>query len=315
MIFDVVDPKEHTFDEWITKVEEFLQHYPEFERKEGDLYFTQDDVVDPWGEDSILYTVPGEEGGKIELRDGDDKVYLFVEEFAGRNLKDSKEGSQFHLCAPTTIYGFSHNSLGSSRFHEGPIHGVYFLYQGERAEYPQPITFERLWGGALFKAIYWINAQTNRLQDQKIKGEVDQVKQRFDLSVKFTHPALVNLVLEKIPNRMAIKEWGEGALNISWESPTLDQLKEFFECMPVEEASYEHLQMRLVWEASFEDAPPQEVTYLGVEKRKLKPFIHIPRIRSSKTFREHFKSHFKGYRVDRHDYLIEHIDLSAWENP
>ena len=311
MIFDVIDPKDHSFEEWITKVEDYLSTYDNYDRTEGEIYFTQDDVAEPWGEDSLLYSVEGAEGGMIELRAGDQAVYMFVEEFAGRNLKDTKEGNQFHLSAPNAVYGFTHNSLGRCRFHEGPIRGVYFLYQGDRAEFPQSISFERLWNGALFRAIYWINVQTNRLQDQKIKTEVDHVKTRLEMNVEFTHPALVNLVLEKIPNRMAIKEWGDGVLNISWESPTLDQLRDFFECMPTEDASYSRLHLRFVWEAFFENGESQEVTYLGVEKRSLQPIVHLPRTRCSKSFREGFKSFFKGYRVDRQDYQVDHIDLNG----
>ena len=40
MIFDVIDPKEHSLNQWIEKIEGFLEAYdPKYERQEGELYF------------------------------------------------------------------------------------------------------------------------------------------------------------------------------------------------------------------------------------------------------------------------------------
>ena len=71
MEFDVIDPKDHSFDDWIHKIETFLNSYPEYQDysvSEGELYFTRDDIADPWGEESMVYVIPGESGGLIELR-------------------------------------------------------------------------------------------------------------------------------------------------------------------------------------------------------------------------------------------------------
>ena len=120
MIFDVIDPKEHSFGEWIEKVEAFLDSYGQhYERKDGDIYFTQDGIAEPWYEESILYKVSGPEGGMIELRGIDEKFYMFTENFAGRNLKDTKDGHQFNLVAPTSVYGFTHNNLGKIHAQQG----------------------------------------------------------------------------------------------------------------------------------------------------------------------------------------------------
>ena len=316
MIFDVIDPKDHTLDEWIGMVEDFLNSYndDDYERLEGELYFTQDDISEPWGEESILYTVLGDTGGKIEVRGTDAQVYMFTEEFAGRNLKDTKDSYQFHLWSPNAVYGFSHNNLGKSRFHEGPINGIYFLYQGERAEFPQSTQYERLWGGGLLKAYNWIHQQINRFLGQRIHEEVDHIQQRLEMHVEFTHPASVNASLDLLPNRAAIKRRSDKILEVSWTSPTFDQLREFFEGLPTEEANYHKLHVRLVWEAVLVEGGLREITYLGAEKRNLKPLIQLPRHRCSKSFREKFKAHFKGYRVDRQDYMIDR-DLKSLESP
>lgn len=313
MIFDVIDPKHHTLNEWISMVEEFLESYNrEYERLEGELYFTQDDIAEPWGEESILYMSPGPEGGKIEVRGGDERVYMFTEGFAGRNLKDTKDSSQFNLWSPSAVYGFSHNNGGKSRFHEGPIENIYFLYQGERAEYPQPISYERLWFGGFLRAYNWIHQQINRFLTQKVNDEVELIQQRLEISLEFSHPTLVNAVLERVPHRAAIKRRGGSTLEIAWMSPTFDQMRELFSSLPIEPERYLKLHIQLTWEAILnEDRGVREITYLGAEKRGLKPLIQMPRSRCSKNFREKFKSHFKGYRVDRQDYMVDQAARAA----
>lgn len=312
MIFDVIDPKEHSFNEWIDKVESFLDSYGQtYERQDGELYFTQDDIAEPWQEESIVYKVDGPEGGVIELRGCDEGFYMFTEDFAGRNLKDTKDGHQFNLVAPTSVYGFTHNSLDKSRFHHGPTHGVYFLYQGDRAECPQATTLERLWGGLLLKATYWIHNQVGRFQDQKQIQEVEQTQYRLELEVEFTHKASVNLVIDKIHNRTSIKERNDKRLTLAWRSPTFEQLRELFEGMPSEAQQYAHLKLRVIWEAHFLEGEAKEITYIGAEKRALKPMIHLPKNRTSKVFKEAFKNHFKGYRIDKQEYLPELIEFQA----
>ena len=309
MIFDVIDPKEHSFNEWIDKIENFLGSYdPNYQREEGELYFCQDDIAEPWGEESILYTVPGPNGGKIELRGVDEQVYLFTEEFAGRNLKDTKETNFFHLVAPSCVYGFAHNNLEKSRFHKGPIQGIYFLYQGDRAEFPQSISYERLWGGVLIKAIYWIHNQVGRFQEQKKIVDIEQTQYRLEMDVEFQHPSAVNMVIENIHNRMAIKSRKDKRLVLDWRAPTFEHMKELFEGMPKVSEQYANLKIRIVWEAQFTEGGSQEVTYIGAEKRELKPLIHLPKTRTSKAFRDAFKSHFKGYRVDKQDYLLDFVE-------
>ena len=312
MLFDVIDPKEHTFNEWIHKVETFLETYdPNYERLEGELHFNQDDIADPWGEESILYTVDGPKGGKIELRGTDDRFYMFTEEFAGRNLKDTKDGNQFHLVAPSCVYGFTHNNLSKSRFHDGPISGIYFLYQGERAEFPQATPLERLWGGVLLKAIYWIHNQVSRFQEQKRITDVEHTHYRLELEVEFNHKSAVNLVIDKVHNRTAIKKREDKTLVLAWKSPTFEQLRELFEGMPTEPLQYANLKLRVVWEANLVDGSIQEITYIGAEKRALKPLVHMPKMRTSKELREAFKAHFKGYRVDKQEYLLDLTEFNV----
>jgi hypothetical protein len=312
MIFDVIDPKEHSLNQWIEKIEGFLEAYdPKYERQEGELYFCQNDIAEPWAEESILYTVPGPKGGKIELRGIDEQVYLFTEEFAGRNLKDTKDTNHFHLVAPSCVYGFTHNALKKSRFHEGPIQGAYFLYQGERAEYPQATSHERLWGGVLLKAIYWIHNQVSRFQDQQKLVDVEHTQYRLEMEVEFNHKSAVNLVIDKVHNRTAIKSRQDKKLVIAWKSPTFEHMRELFEGMPTVAEQYASLKLRVVWEVFFTEGGSKEVTYIGAEKRALKPLIHLPKMRTSKDFRDAFKAHFKGYRVDKQDYLLDLVEFDA----
>jgi hypothetical protein len=308
MEFDVIDPKDHSFDDWIHKIETFLNSYPEYQDysvNEGELYFTRDDIADPWGEESMMYVIPGESGGLIELRGVDRDIYLFAEEFAGRNLKDSKEGNQFQFKNPTAVYGFDHNSLGKSRFHKGPIKGVYFLHQGDLANHPQSTPAARLWGGVLSQAIQWIHNQVSRFQELKELNESEGPANTFELDVTFAHPASVGLVLEKIRFRQSIKERERKRIRIVLENPAFDTLRDLFDVMPCEDDQYETLKLKMVWGIEKPDGERSVVTYMGAERRFLKPLIHLPRQRCAKEFRERFREHFKGYRVDRQEYLLD----------
>ena len=305
MEFDVIDPKDHSFDEWIDKVEGFLtKHYPQYIKREGDLYFTRDDIAEPWGEESILYLVEGEEGGMIELRESDQKTYLFAEEFAGRNLKDSKDINHFQLKAPTTVYGFNHQSLSKSRFHKGPISKVYFLYQGEISDHPLSTSLERLWEGTLFQAIHWIHNQVGRFQTLKKIFESEGVMNHFEMDVTFTHPASLNLILEKV-SRASIRTRERKRIQLYIENPPFDQLRDLFEAMPPDDLHYESLELKMVWGVELPSHEREIITYIGAEKRQLKPFVHLPRQRCARSFREQFRDHFKGYRVDRQEYLLD----------
>jgi hypothetical protein len=305
MEFDVIDPKDHSFQTWIGYIEGFLSNYSNYTKEEGIIYFTQNDIAEPWNEDSIVYQVEGDEGGLIEIRDGDSQIYLFAEGFAGRNLKDSKEGNQFQLQGPGTVYGFEHNSLNRSRFHLGPIGEIYFLHQGEGTHCPQPTPSDRLWQGTLIQAIQWIHNQVNRFQEQKrISSEFSTVN-IFELDVSFTHPSAVNLVLERVRSRTYVKKRERQRIVIQLENPTFETLRDLFEAMPSGDEYYNDLKLLMSWGVENEEGERTLITYIGAEKRKLKPFIHIPRQKSAKSFREAFRAHFKGFRVDRQEYLLD----------
>ena len=151
MEFDVIDPKDHGFEDWICKVETFLEQFPEYDKREGELYFVRDDIAEPWREESIVYEVDGEDGGVIEVRSEDQQIYIFVEEFAGRNLKETKDISSFQVHSPGSVYGFTQQSASQSRFHEGPIENSYFIYPGGKLEHsPKAVPAEKLFHMGVF---------------------------------------------------------------------------------------------------------------------------------------------------------------------
>ena len=306
MEFDVIDPKSHSFDEWMEKVEGFLHtHYPNFTLSEGELYYTRDDIAEPWQEESVIYRVAGEEGGLIELRGIDQEVYMFADSFAGRNLKAAKDGNTFHLTCPATVYGFQHNSMSRSRFHRGPIQDIYFLHQGEISDYPLPTPIHRLWGGSLLQSILWVHNQVGRFQELKRIFECEGTRNFFEMDVRFVHPASVNLILEQIRSRHSIKERERKRIRIYIENPSFDALRELFEVMPEEEKDYEELKLRMVWGVDLIDESTEMITYIGAEKRKLRPLVHLPRQKCAKRFRDLFREYFRGYRVDRQEYLLD----------
>ena len=58
-----------------------------------------------------------------------------------------------------------------------------------------------------------------------------------------------------------------------------------------------------------ENGKEAEVFHVGVEKRRLKPFVQLPVQRSSKQFVDQFKEHFAGFRIDRQEYRSDYKGL------
>ena len=319
MEFDVIDPKAHSFDEWLTMIDHFVEGYVKdrsarYEKHEGGLYYAQDDIADIWGEESVLYVIEGDEGGIIEARDGDQNLYLYTDDFAGRNLKDSKEGHSFHLTRPRTVYGFKHSphpdKSEHSIFHGAPIDQVYFMHQGDSEEFVLPTSYERLWSktGGLQEIIQWVHNQAGRIQEQKGVSNVERSVNLFTLRVGLTHPALVTHLLEAVRSRNAISERDPQGrfVGIRLENPNSDHLRDIFAALPVEPEYFESISLNMSWGVELSEGEGRlEITYLGAEKRALRPIIHLPKKRTSKALRAAFKAHFKGYRLVKHSYRAE----------
>lgn len=319
MEFDVIDPKKHSFDEWLTMVDTFLVGYTKthnlsYTRREGSVYYAQDDIADVWSEDTVLFEVEGESGGLIEVRDGDENIYLFTDDFAGRNLKDSKDGHTFHITRPRVVYGFKHSphpdKSEQSIFYGAPIHKVYFMHQGDSEEFILPTSCERLWSknGGLQEIIQWVHNQTGRIQEQKGITNVERSVNIFQLQVGLTHPALVTHLLEAVRSRNAISERDPQGryVGITLENPNSDHLRDIFNALPSEPEYFDSISLNMSWGVELIEAGErQEVTYIGAEKRAMKPMVQLPRRKTSKLFKDAFKAHFKGYRLVKHVYHAE----------
>jgi len=312
MEFDVIEPKDHSFEEWLDKIEEFLSSYQVSERRgversayetrEGEIFFTQEDIADAWGEESVTYVVRGDHGGVIEARAPDSHLYLFADAFAGRNLRDLKDGGPIHVTRPSCVYGFEHNSKQLSKLHVGPIEGVYFLHQGEAEEYPLPTSYERLWDGGLVQVTQWIHNQASRIQEQKGILEAEGTHNLFTLDVTFSHPLIVTQLLEAVRSRNAIKAREQGRVLVELQNPTTDHIREICARMPREAEYYQRVSLKMSWGVDVPGQGRREVTYIGAEKRNMRPLIQVPALSSSRAFREALREHFRDYRVLRHEH-------------
>jgi hypothetical protein len=312
MEFYIIDPKDESFEIWIAKIKAFLgQNYPQYQEKQNEFYFTDKSIATPWFEEICVFEVPGEEGGVLEVRDEDQGIYLFTDQFTARNLKVTKDVNQFHFHIPDMVYGFEQASLDLNRFHLGPIHQVQFMYQGEEKLFPTPYTPQKLWKQGFPMAYQLIQGQLHRLQEFR-KYQTEKVFSIFDISFKFAHPSL----LQRLKDHFKSRFWDQSdksTATIKLENPTLEQLQELFEWMPNESNAYEKLQAKLSWQAHLSNHPKNEgknkeqavmISNLYFEKRALKPFIQIPILRSSKSFHEKCFQEFKGYRIYRHTYQL-----------
>ena len=55
MEFHVVDPKTHSYEEWLHRVESFLESYEDVEVREGEVYSTSHDIAELWHDNRCRY--------------------------------------------------------------------------------------------------------------------------------------------------------------------------------------------------------------------------------------------------------------------
>ena len=195
MEFYVVDPKTDTYEAWQTRIRQFLSDESfSFTESPGELYFVGDDIAVPWDEESILFTIPGDDGGVIELRGTDNNFYVFADDLDLFDEKEVRDSVGFIGRTMGALFGFEWASKGSCRFHKGPSFGCNYFCVDDKTDVPPQLHLEDVWA-QFFRSVYWLGGNTSRLQD--LKGiNVEKVYLDFEVDVSFTHPASLESLFE-----------------------------------------------------------------------------------------------------------------------
>ena len=100
MEFYVVDPKTTDYDAWTERVREFLgAESMNYTESTGQIYYLGDDVAVPWDEASVLFSVDGDEGGIVEVRDADEHFYVFIDDLDPYHSGNHTDGNlDIHRC-------------------------------------------------------------------------------------------------------------------------------------------------------------------------------------------------------------------------
>lgn len=311
MEFYVVDPKDSDFQDWAQRIRAFLaEEKLDYTESVGELYYLGDDIAAPWDEESILFTIDGEDGGVIELRDVDRHFYAFADDldlFDAREVREAVGYSGDRQVG--AVYGFEWNNGKGCRFHLGPwkprgadeeAEGSSFFTDAGGGDYPPVLPLEDVWA-LFFRAIYWLSNNTSRLQDLKAIN-VEKVFMDFEAQVEFAHPASLDGLNELLAEEEGY-ERSRAGLRATFRDRDLAWIQRFVSLLPTEEEDFDRALFRAVWRGTAQ-GKEREVFYVGVERRNLRPFIQLPYHRTSKTLLERFRNHFKGHRIDRQEYNI-----------
>jgi hypothetical protein len=304
MEFFVVDPKDGDFARWTERVRTFLTEAElTFTEEDGGLYYLGDDVATPWAENSILFTVEGEEtSGVIEVRDVDRNFYAFADDLSLFDDREVKEAVGLQARSPAALYGFRANDSKGCRFHRGPSTNLYFFCEDQEADYPHAMSLEDVWG-LFFRSVHWLSNNTSRIQDFK-QINVEKVHMDFHADVEFSHPASLDyLVMEMLSDDEGF-ERSKNGLKARFRDRDLAWMRQFVKHLPPEQGDFVSAQFKAVWWGICE-GEEREIFYAGVEKRELRPFIQLPVHRTSKGLMDKFRVFFKGHRIDRQEYYIE----------
>ncbi len=305
MEFFIVDPKEGDFAEWAQRVRDFLESEKlTYTEADGMLYYLGDDIATPWEENSVLFTVEGGEeqddgGGVIELRDADRNFYVFADDLDLFDDREVQEAIGYRPHRPAAVYGFDWSSAQKCRFHLGPSDGVYFFAESEEVDYPAALNLNEVWN-LFFRVAHWVGNNTSRIQD--LKG-VSVEKIRFDLEVQmdFAHPASLDVLSELLTQEDGFDRTRTG-LRATFRDRDLGFVREFVSMLPTEPGDFATVLMRGVWRGQFEHGE-RDVFYVGIERRRLRPFVQLPVQRTSRKLLDLFRAFFKGHRIDRQEYL------------
>lgn len=301
MEFYVVDPKDRGFDEWAEKVRTFLAEAElPYEETEGGLYYLGDDVATPWHEDSLLFVAKGEEGGVVEVRDVDKNFYVFTADLSMFGDRELEEGIGYHARTPTSVYGFKWGNAKSSRFHLGPSSEVSYLCQGDDADYPPVLNLEEAWL-LLFRVMKWLGSSLSRMQDlQGVRAE--KITLDFIVEATFSHPASLDALNEILAEEEGYERSKKG-LRATFRDRDAAWISRFVAELPTDLDDFGDVLFRVVWRGQV-DGKQHEITYCGIERRNLRPFVQMPLHATSKSFVDKIRTAFKGHRIDRQEYLI-----------
>ena len=301
MEFYVVDPKEIAYTEWAEKLKAFFaEESMAFVESTGDLYYLGDDVATAWDEASTLFTVEGEDGGVVEIRDVDQNFYVFCDDLDLFDEREVKDAIGYRGMTAGVLYGFEWNSQQGCRFHAGPSVGNRYFCSGHDTDVPPALYLEDVWA-QFFRALYWIGGNTSRLQD--LKGiNVEKVFLDFEVDLAFTHPASLEVLFEILVDEEGYERSRNGVRAV-FKDRDVAWIQRFVSLLPTESGQFERAFFRAVWRG-FAEGVNQEVYYVGVERRNLKPFVQLPLQRTSKAFMERFRTFFKGHRIDRQEYNL-----------
>ncbi|MFN3199704.1 MAG: hypothetical protein ACE366_14975 [Bradymonadia bacterium] len=301
MEFYVVDPKDFNFLEWVGKVRTFLKEEGlVYSEEDGELYYQGDDIAAAWDERSVVFTIEGDEGGLVELRDSDRNLYVFSDDLDLFEDKEVKDAVGMASRTAGALYGFNWQNQKGCRFHSGPSVGFHYFYDDEEADYPPVMDLEDVWN-LFFRAFQWIGDNINHIQDRKSLNLEDS---RLDLEVEinFAHPASLDGLNELLAEEEGYERTRSG-LRARFADRDIGWVRRFIALLPPEPEDFDQVFLRAVWAGKM-DGKDAEAFYVGVERRNLRPFIQLPLHRTSKALMERFRGHFKGHRIDRQEYYL-----------
>ena len=263
-----------------------------FTESTGDLYYVGDDVAVAWDEASVLFTVDGDDGGVVEVRDIDRNFTFSLT----TSICSMSRGS--HLSATAgQRWASSTGLIGIAtkvRFHAGPSIGNRYFCFGHDTDVPPALHLEDVWA-QFFRALYWIGGNVS-------SGLRASTLRRF-------FSILMSLTSVQLLLRRCLKSWltkmgmnVPSGLRAVFRDEML-QVNNFVSLLPTSPDQFDKAFFRAVWRGLAE-GENKEVYYIGVERRNLKPFVQLPLQRTSKTFMEKFRAHFKGHRIDRQEYNL-----------
>ncbi|MBV71642.1 MAG: hypothetical protein CMH52_09910 [Myxococcales bacterium] len=299
MEFYVVDPKNLDFDHWTTRVRDFLtEESLNYVEATGQVFYLGDDVAIPWDEESVLFSVAGDDGGIVEVRDADEHFYVFIDDLDLFDEREVKDAIGYRGMSMGALFGFRWNSQGACRFHTGPSVGNSYFCDSQDRDVPPRLHLEDVWA-QFFRVVYWLGGNTSRVQD--LKGiNVEKVFLDFEVDVSFKHPASLDGLFEVLVDEEGYEKTRTG-LRATFKDRDLAWIQRLVSLLPTDSNAYEGAFFRAVWRGLCEGVE-REVYYVGVERRQLKPFVQLPVHRTSKDFMSKFRNHFKGHRIDRQEY-------------
>jgi hypothetical protein len=301
MEFYVVDPKTNDFDTWTDRVRDFLSaESMSYVESTGQIYYLGDDVAMPWDEASVLFSVDGEDGGVVEIRDADEHFYVFVDDLDLFDEREVRDSIGYRGMSMGPLFGFKWNSQNGCRFHTGPSVGNSYFCDSQDRDVPPRLHLEDVWA-QFFRVVYWLGGNTSRLQD--LKGiNVEKVFLDFEVDLSFKHPASLDGLFEILVDEDGFDRT-RTSLRATFRDRDLAWIQRMVSLLPTNSDAFESAFFRAVWRG-LSEGEEREVYYVGVERRQLKPFVQLPLHRTSKEFMAKFRTHFKGHRIDRQEYNL-----------